>query len=121
MESDPDTTSGLPRTYTPAEVATSLGCSAWWVTEQVRRGRLPAIKSGSGYRFTKAHVEEIFSILEQRPQQPENIGLVANLVRQPAETPASTAAVRLHARPPRRARNGVPGRQGLATAPESAG
>lgn len=59
----------LPQLYSAAEVATALDCSEWWVKEQARRRRIPFIKSGSGYRFTKEHVQEIFNILEQRPQE----------------------------------------------------
>jgi excisionase family DNA binding protein len=119
MDSRQDSSSDLPRTYTPAEVATSLGCSPWWVTEQVRRGRLPALKSGSGYRFTKAHVEEIFSILEQRPQQAASTTFTVDPVPQPAETPSSATANRLRARPPRRRRQGAR-QHALAAAPQSA-
>ncbi|MFJ8005561.1 helix-turn-helix domain-containing protein [Streptomyces fagopyri] len=94
---------GLPPSYSAAEVAASLGCSEWWVKEQVRRRRIPFLRSGGGYRFTSDHVREIFHILEERPNP-------ANAIAGEAVTRRRTAqpvgpAVSLRARRPRRARN----------------
>ncbi|MFG3254960.1 helix-turn-helix domain-containing protein [Streptomyces sp. NPDC048172] len=95
--------SDLPRLFKAAQVAEALECSEWWVKEQARRGRIPFIKSGSGYRFTKAHVEEIFLIFEQRPEQAAGQSAPASPRRR---SPAATAAVvPLRARPPRRKRS----------------
>ncbi|MFI1498219.1 helix-turn-helix domain-containing protein [Streptomyces platensis] len=95
----------LPRLYSAAEVATALGCSEWWVKEQARRRRIPFIKSGSGYRFTKEHVQEIFNILEERPQGTSTQFPEAGAARRRVRTQAGTPVVQLRARPPRRARN----------------
>jgi excisionase family DNA binding protein len=95
----------LPPTYSPAEVAEALDCSEWWVKEQARRRRIPFIRSGSGYRFTRAHVEEIFHIFEERPDQviaPETKVIPARR-RTIVHFDAPTA--QLKARRPRRARN----------------
>ncbi|MGW1489706.1 DNA-binding protein [Streptomyces sp. NPDC002402] len=97
--------SGLPDTYSAGEVAKALYCSEWWVKEQARRRRIPFIRSGSGYRFTKGHVEEIFRILEERPE-PVNTG-VGMAISQGRRTPVvpGMAVVQLRARRPRRTRN----------------
>ncbi|MDQ0941789.1 helix-turn-helix domain-containing protein [Streptomyces sp. V1I1] len=94
----------LPPTYSPAEVAEALDCSEWWVKEQARRRRIPFIRSGSGYRFTKGHVEEIFRIFEERPSQRDAPAqTAASSVRRTSDSTA-TAVVKLRARRPRRAR-----------------
>ncbi|MCX4989480.1 MULTISPECIES: helix-turn-helix domain-containing protein [unclassified Streptomyces] len=96
---------GLPPTYSPAEIAEALDCSEWWVKEQVRRRRIPFIRSGSGYRFTKSHVEEIFHIFEERPDQANAPDGRAISTRRREGAPMDMPTVRLRARRPRRARN----------------
>ncbi|MER7838295.1 helix-turn-helix domain-containing protein [Streptomyces sp. NPDC096040] len=102
-ESNPD----LPKSYSAAEVAKALDCSEWWVKEQARRRRIPFLRSGSGYRFTRSHVEEIFHLLEERPD-PVNAPLVRTTSTRPRTfVPFEAPAVPLRARRPRRARNAV--------------
>lgn len=96
--------SGLPPSYSAAEVATSLGCSEWWVKEQVRRRRIPFLRSGGGYRFTSDHVREIFHILEERPREANAVEGEAVPPRRKVAQPAGPVAS-LRARRPRRARN----------------
>lgn len=96
--------SGLPPSYSAAEVATSLGCSEWWVKEQVRRRRIPFLRSGGGYRFTSDHVREIFHILEERPSPANAIEGEAEPRRRTMAQPVGPV-VSLRARRPRRARN----------------
>ncbi|WP_372506396.1 helix-turn-helix domain-containing protein [Streptomyces malaysiensis] len=95
----------LPPTYSPAEVASALDCSEWWVKEQARRRRIPFMRSGSGYRFTRDHVAEIFQILEERPDKanasPGNVATTRRRTRVTSQEPV----VQLRARRPRRARN----------------
>ncbi|MGW1758463.1 helix-turn-helix domain-containing protein [Streptomyces mirabilis] len=95
----------LPPTYSPAEIAEALDCSEWWVKEQARRRRIPFIRSGSGYRFTRSHVEEIFHILEERPDQVNAPAIPATSTRRRTVVPFDAPAVQLRARRPRRARN----------------
>lgn len=94
----------LPLSYSAADVAASLGCSEWWVKEQVRRRRIPFMRSGGGYRFTGDHVREIFHILEERP----SAATPADRDTKPqkrATTQPIGPVVSLRARSPRRARN----------------
>ncbi|MGW6263709.1 helix-turn-helix domain-containing protein [Streptomyces sp. NPDC055085] len=95
---------GLPSSYSAAEVAKSLGCSEWWVKEQVRRRRIPFLRSGGGYRFTSDHVREIFHILEERPSLASVTSGEVVTRRRTTSQPVGPA-VRLSARRPRRARN----------------
>ncbi|MEU2568775.1 helix-turn-helix domain-containing protein [Streptomyces althioticus] len=95
----------LPLTYSPAEVAKALDCSEWWVKEQARRRRIPFIRSGSGYRFTRAHVDEIFLIFEERPEQPNIPRTAATSTRRRVPEQVEGPTVRLRARRPRRARS----------------
>lgn len=45
------------RTFSPEEVAQTLGTSAWWVREQARAGRAEHLRVGKGrIRFTAAQV-----------------------------------------------------------------
>lgn len=95
--------SGLPPSYSAAEVAASLGCSEWWVKEQARRRRIPFLRSGGGYRFTGDHVREIFHILEERP----SLATVVEgdeLPRGRTKVQPVGPVVSLRARSPRRAR-----------------
>ncbi|QDN79485.1 helix-turn-helix domain-containing protein [Streptomyces sp. S1A1-7] len=96
---------GLPKSYSAADVAASLGCSEWWVKEQARRRRIPFMRSGSGYRFTNDHVKEIFHILEERPSEDSPSEGNAPTPRRRAKTQAGGPAVQLRARRPRRTRN----------------
>ncbi|MGW5063557.1 helix-turn-helix domain-containing protein [Streptomyces sp. NPDC004096] len=95
----------LPPTYSPAQVAEALDCSEWWVKEQARRRRIPFIRSGSGYRFTRTHVEEIFHILEERPNQANTPVGKATPARRRTLAHRDGPVVQLRARRPRRARN----------------
>lgn len=96
---------GLPKSYSAAEVAASLGCSEWWVKEQARRRRIPFMRSGSGYRFTNDHVREIFHILEERPEEASPSEGSASSPRRRAKAQAAGPVVQLRARRPRRTRN----------------
>ena len=95
------------RLLKPDEVARWLGCSEWWVKEQARRRRIPFLRSGSGYRFTRSHVEEIFQILEERPDPVNMPEISATSTRRRTFAPFDVPAVQLRARRPRRARNAV--------------
>ncbi|WP_371547520.1 helix-turn-helix domain-containing protein [Streptomyces sp. NBC_00554] len=95
----------LPPTYSPAEIAEALDCSEWWVKEQARRRRIPFIRGGSGYRFTADHVEEIFRILEERPDQTNTQENRATSTRRRTYASPGAPVVQLRARRPRRARN----------------
>ncbi|MDH6586258.1 excisionase family DNA binding protein [Streptomyces sp. SAI-133] len=102
-----ETNSPLPKSYSAAEVAKALDCSEWWVKEQARRRRIPFLRSGSGYRFTRSHVEEIFHILEERPN-PVNVPQTSSTsVRPRTFVPFDVPAQQLRARRPRRMRNAV--------------
>ncbi|MGJ5805082.1 helix-turn-helix domain-containing protein [Streptomyces europaeiscabiei] len=99
--------SPLPKSYSAAEVAAALDCSEWWVKEQARRRRIPFLRSGSGYRFTRSHVEEIFHILEERPD-PVNVPQIRSASTRPRTfVPFEVPAPQLTARRPRRMRNAV--------------
>ncbi|OIJ89761.1 helix-turn-helix domain-containing protein [Streptomyces colonosanans] len=95
----------LPLTYSPAEVAEALDCSEWWVKEQARRRRIPFIRSGSGYRFTRSHVEEIFRIFEERPDQVNIPEAKTTPARRRTLAHRDGPAAQLRARRPRRTRN----------------
>src|SRR5665647_3326199 len=54
---DPTPDHGPERTFSPEEVAETLGTSAWWVREQARSGRTAHLRLGkSRIRFTAAQV-----------------------------------------------------------------
>jgi hypothetical protein len=96
-----------PAYYRPADVAALLRCSAWWVKEQARRGRIPYSWIGGGYLFTDEHVAEIVRLFERRPAQPPAV--TAPLPRHQTAAVADVAdatVVQLRARPPRRTRHG---------------
>ncbi|MFG3364708.1 helix-turn-helix domain-containing protein [Streptomyces sp. NPDC048156] len=97
--------SGLPETFSASEVAKALDCSEWWVKEQARRRRIPFMRSGSGYRFTRDHVEEIFRILEERPDSANTSESNDPSTRRRAQGASVAPAVQLRARRPRRARS----------------
>ncbi|GGO55298.1 hypothetical protein GCM10012287_46250 [Streptomyces daqingensis] len=96
---------GLPPSYSAAEVATSLGCSEWWVKEQARRRRIPFMKSGGSYRFTTDHVREIFHILEERPRPAASPTESEAVPHRRVQTQPMGPVVSLRARRPRRTRN----------------
>ncbi|WSX68243.1 helix-turn-helix domain-containing protein [Streptomyces sp. NBC_00932] len=97
--------SGLPPSYSAAEVAASLGCSEWWVKEQARRRRIPFMKSGGSYRFTSDHVREIFHILEERPCSAAGAIEKEAVPRRRLKAQPVGPVATLQARSPRRARN----------------
>ncbi len=100
----------LPSLHTPEDLAAMLGRSKWWVCEQCRRGRFPAIKPGGSYRFTDQHVEEILAILEQGPLVgggKDKARAVRRKRASPGRSSGSPSAVQLKARPPRRRRPNI--------------
>ena len=57
---DPMPAPGPERTFSPEEVAETLGTSAWWVREQARSGRAAHLRLGkSRIRFTAAQVADL--------------------------------------------------------------
>ncbi|MDI3390202.1 helix-turn-helix domain-containing protein [Streptomyces sp. B-S-A8] len=107
-----NTDSAFPRLYNPDEVATVLGCSAWWVKDRARRRLIPHTRVGRAYRFTSAHLTEIIRLNEERPApmaaaKPSTQPFVAPRTSPQNPTPSEPAATtgpRLRARPPRRTR-----------------
>jgi hypothetical protein len=99
------TAPGQATFYRPAEVATMLRCSEWWIKEQARKRRIPYSWIGGSYLFTDEHITEIVRLFEVRPVE------VGELVDQPG-APArrsrtssdGDAPIRLQPRIPRRAR-----------------
>ena len=89
--------------YRPAEVAASLRCSAWWVKEQARRGRIPYSWIGGVYLFTDEHIAEIVRLFEVRPTEPVSAPAPRRASSSPADGRGATV-VALRARPPRRVR-----------------
>ena len=97
--------------YTAAEVASALRCSAWWVKDQARRGRIPYCWVAASYRFTEEHMAEIQRLLERRPTVPVRPGTPAapsatsgrTARRSPAPREVGASAG-LRARAPRRLR-----------------
>jgi hypothetical protein len=96
------TPEGLPRLYTPAEVAGALRCSKWWVLEQARRRRVPYCWVAGAYRFTDEHVA-LVRLCEVQPIEAEALAPVARPWRPPAGSASPSAA--LIARVPRRVRD----------------
>ena len=93
--------------YTAAEVASALRCSAWWVKDQARRGRIPYCWVATSYRFTDEHMAEIQRLLERRPTVPAEPGIPDTPSVPPARHDTSNhtdATAGLRARPPRRSR-----------------
>ncbi|WP_327678547.1 DNA-binding protein [Kitasatospora sp. NBC_00458] len=97
----------LPSLYYPADIAAAIGMSEWWVKEQARRGRIPFTKPGRAYRFTADQFAEIVRMYEVRPNPgaaPQVKGTVIAVAKMPDRVPQQARpAVRLRARPPRRA------------------
>jgi hypothetical protein len=83
-----------------------LRCSEWWVKEQARRRRIPFCWIGGSYLFTEEHIAAIVSLFEVQPivsAAPTPGASHAPRAARVAES-VSGGALRLHARPPRRAR-----------------
>ncbi|MEU9005492.1 DNA-binding protein [Streptomyces sp. NPDC048551] len=106
----PPTDFGLPRLFGPDEIATALGCSAWWVRDRARRRLIPFTYVGGAYRFTTAHLAEIISLHEERPAgaaHPAEMAVPARTASPPQARSAPRAGTslpgtKLKARPPRR-------------------
>lgn len=63
-----DATSRDVMTMTPEEVAQRLGISAWWVREQIRRGRVPHLRFGRRrIALLPAHVAAIIELVTVEP------------------------------------------------------
>ncbi|MCR6491638.1 helix-turn-helix domain-containing protein [Cellulomonas sp. P24] len=63
-----DATSRDVMTMTPEEVAQRLGISAWWVREQIRRGRVPHLRFGRRrIALLPAHVDAIIELVTVEP------------------------------------------------------
>ncbi|MET9397772.1 DNA-binding protein [Kitasatospora sp. NPDC002965] len=97
----------LPSLYYPADIAAAIGMSEWWVKEQARRGRIPFTKPGRAYRFTADQFAEIVRMYEVRPAlgvAPQIKVTAVAVLKTPDRNPQQVRpAVRLRARPPRRA------------------
>lgn len=106
----PHAAPALPRLFSPEELATALGCSAWWVRDRARRRLIPFAYVGGAYRFTAEHLAEIIRIHEERPaaaapsaEAPVPPRKPASVqVRSAARSGASEPRTRLVARKPRR-------------------
>jgi hypothetical protein len=100
MTPQPDPAANLPRLYLPAELATALGVSEWWVKNEARHRRIPSVKIAGAWRFTSVHFAQIVAKHEQAPE----------VVRAETTTPrrrtvlANPDAPQLQARTPRRQR-----------------
>ncbi|MFF3154782.1 DNA-binding protein [Streptomyces sp. NPDC057910] len=97
----------LPRLYLPEDIATVLGCSAWWVKDRARRRLIPFTRVGRAYRFSEAHLAEIIRMHEEGPDrgsQPTRTTTPAASSAARQRVAVAPPAVRLKARPPRRAR-----------------
>lgn len=57
------------QTFSPEEVAAQLGTSAWWVREQVRKGRVAHLRLGKGrIRFSPVHIASLVELVSVEPQ-----------------------------------------------------
>ncbi|MFZ3499309.1 DNA-binding protein [Streptomyces sp. 5.8] len=100
----------LPRLFGPDEIATALGCSAWWVRDRARRRLIPFTYVGGAYRFTSDHLAEIISLHEERPAgaaHPAEATVPAHTAHSPQarsvpRVGTSLPGTQLKARPPRR-------------------
>jgi hypothetical protein len=93
-----------PTYHRPADVARLLKCSAWWVKEQARRGRIPYSWIGGSYLFTDEHVTAIVRLYEVQPTDPAVIRSTPRRSAPPAGESTGTPVIQLRARLPRRAR-----------------
>ncbi|MGW2599254.1 DNA-binding protein [Streptomyces klenkii] len=95
--------SGLPRLFTPAEVAVAIGCSDWWVKEQARKHRVPFTRLGGAYRFTADHFAEIIRLFEERPPGVRSSASTPMVATRPElSRRAMPASVQLRPKRPRR-------------------
>lgn len=86
---------GGERDHTPAEVAELLGCSKWWVEEQVRQKRVTHQRYGRGViRFTPAQIEELRELATVQPADPAKSTIPAAAVAALGATRRSQAAQR---------------------------
>lgn len=86
-------------TYSPEEVATMLGTSAWWVREQARHERVAHLRLGKGrIRFSPAQVAALVdsATVEVASRQPEPGRNAA--VEDPAVLGASVRSLGAHRR-----------------------
>jgi hypothetical protein len=90
--------------YRPAEVAAMLRCSEWWIKEQARNRRIPYAWIGGSYLFTEAHIAEIVRVFEVRPAIVAIPAPVTERISGSGADEHARPPIRLHARPPRRAR-----------------
>jgi len=92
----------LPRLHTAKEIAAALRVSESWVKERARLREIPFTLVGGSYRFTAAHLVEIVTIFEKRPEPTRGQVVAASRRRaQPRSLPAD-AVVPLRARQPQR-------------------
>lgn len=49
-------------TYSAEDVATGLGCTVRWLTEQARQGKIPARRIAKQWRFTEQDCLEILAL-----------------------------------------------------------
>ena len=91
--------------YRPAEVATLLRCSEWWIKEQARRRRIPYAWIGGSYLFTDEHIAAIVRLFEVQPStEAPPMPRRARADRPSVDGCPDPTPLRLRARPPRRAR-----------------
>jgi len=63
-----DATSREVLAMSPEEVAQRLGIAAWWVREQIRRGRVPHLRFGRRrIALLPAHVDAIIELVTVEP------------------------------------------------------
>ncbi|MFH9654943.1 helix-turn-helix domain-containing protein [Streptomyces sp. DT24] len=106
MAEQPGSEVAPARLYRPDELATALGCSAWWVKDRARRHQIPFVRVGRAYRFTAAHLTEIIRLHEERPtvaaRPPAPAAVAAAPARRSSAPESAVPSGRLRARPPRR-------------------
>jgi excisionase family DNA binding protein len=86
-----DATSRDVMTMTPEEVAQRLGISAWWVREQIRRGRVPHLRFGRRrIALLPAHVDAIIELVTVEPVGWQGAARATNLRLARAETRQSS-------------------------------
>ena len=59
-------------TYSAEEVATGLGCTVRWLTEQARHGRIPARRVAKQWRFTQEDCADIITQYANGFCRPQN-------------------------------------------------
>jgi hypothetical protein len=93
-----------PTYHRAADVARLLKCSAWWVKEQARRGRIPYCWIGGSYLFTDEHVREIVRLHEVQPVDLAATRSAPRRSASPTGEDRPGSVVQLKARMPRRLR-----------------